>query len=316
VSPRQALRRIADFLAGTALDRAVRRAIAGRRRDFLFFWNRGLGDIALGLVPVFARIRRDVPRARIIVVTRPELAQPFAMTDADSIVTIPGLARGARITRDELRKVPGVDLERGAIVFEDPDVNRWLRGRRSEFPPALRWNPAWDALADRIAPAAAGEIYIGAHVSAETRQFYGYAKDWEPSAWRELMARLDDVPAVRWILFGQSAEPRYVRPNVIDLRGHTGYFEMASIIKNRCRVLVAPDSGVLATAFYLDARFPLDIVSLWSDPRQGILLQGCPSPNTLLRHVPLVGRAEQARNIPVDAVLAEVRAALAHATAA
>lgn len=282
----------------------------------MFFWNRGLGDIALGLVPSFARIRRDVPGARIIVVTRAELAEPFAMTDADSIVTIPELVRGTRITRDELRRVGGVGAARRAVAFEDPDVNRWLRGRRSEFPPSLRWNTAWDSLANRIAPAAAGEVYIGAHVSAETRQFYGYDKDWEPGAWRELMARLDDVPVVRWILFGQSAEPRYVRPNVIDLRGHTGYFEMASIIKNRCRVLVAPDSGVLATAFYIDARFPLDIVSLWSDPRQGILLQGCPSPNPLLRHVPLVGRAEQARNIPVDAVLAEVRAALARATAA
>ena len=318
MSPRQALRRIADAFAGTALDRAVRHAAAAPRqtpRDFLFFWNRGLGDIALGLVPVFARIRRDVPGARIIVVTRPELAEPFAMTDADSIVTIGGLARGTRITRDELRAVPGVDLERCAVVFEDPDVNRWLRGRRGEFPPSLRWDPAWDALAERIAPAVAGELYIGAHVSAETRQYYNYAKDWEPAAWRELMARLDDVPAVRWILFGQSAEPRYVRPNVIDLRGGTGYLQMASIIKNRCRVLIAPDSGVLVTAFYLAARFPLDIVSLWSDPRQGILLQDCPSPNPLLRHVPLVGRDEQARNIPVDDVLLAVRAALVRATA-
>lgn len=98
---------------------------------------------------------------------------------------------------------------------------------------------------------------------------------------------------------------------MIDLRGRTGYLEMASVIRNRCRLLVAPDSGVLATAYYLAARFPLDVVSLWSDPRQGILLQGCPSPNPLLRHMPLVGRDEQARNIPVDDVLAELRAGIA-----
>lgn len=310
MSPRQALRRLADVTAGTALDRAVLRAASGRRRDFLFFWNRGLGDIALGLVPIFARIRRDVPGARITVVTRPELAEPFALTEADAIVTVPGLARGTRMSRDELRAMPGLDVERCAAVFDDPDVNRWLDGRRSEFAPSLRWDDAWDALAGHVPNARPGEICIGAHVSAETRQFYRYAKDWEPDSWRELMARVGDVPGVRWLLFGQHAQPGYARSNVIDLRGKTGYLEMASIIRNRCRVLIAPDSGVLATAYYLRVRFPLDIISLWSDPRQGILLQGCPSPNPLLRHLPIVGRDEQARNIPVDDVLAELRVAL------
>lgn len=313
MSPRQALRRIADSVAGTALDRAVRRAAGGSVSDFLFFWNRGLGDIALCLVPIFARVRRDVAGARIVVVTRPELAEPFALTDADSIVTIPDLPRGTKVTQADLRALPGLDRKRGTVVFEDPDVNRWLRGRRREFPPALRWDRAWDVLADRVPPAAVGEIYIGAHVSAETRQFYSYAKDWEPDSWRQLMTRLGDAPVVRWLLFGQSPEPRFGGPNVIDLRGKTSYLEMASIIKNRCRVLIAPDSGVLATAFYLDARFPLDVVSLWSDPRQGVLLQGCPSPNPLLRHIPLVGRDEQAANIGLDDVLSEVRAALVRA---
>ena len=233
------------------------------------------------------------------------------LTEADAIVTVPGLARGARmIATKPCAGCPALDLERFAAVFDDPDVNRWLEGRRGEFPPALRWDAAWDALAARVPPASPGEICVGAHVSAETRQFYSYAKDWEPDAWRELMARVGDAPGVRWLLFGQSAQPSYARANVVDLRGATGYLEMASIIRNRCRVLIAPDSGVLATAFYLRARFPLDVISLWSDPRQGILLQGCPSPNPLLRHFPIVGRDEQARNIPVDEVLAVLRAVL------
>ncbi len=310
MSPRQALRRLADGLAGTALDRAVRRAAAGPARDFLFCWNRGLGDIALCLVPIIARIRRDVPGARVTIVTRSELAEPFAMTDADAVVTIPGLPRGSLVSMAQLQALPGFDRGRHAAVFLDPDVNRWLRGRRTEFPPTLRWDPAWDALAERVPPAPQGQVYIGAHVSAETRQYYSYAKDWAPESWRALMERQGDAPRVRWLLFGQIAEPNFAHPDVIDLRGATGYLEMASIIRHRCRVLIAPDSGVLATAYYLDARFPIDIVSLWSDPRQGVLLQGCPSPNPLLRHIPLLGRDEQARNIPVDAVLAEVRAAL------
>src|SRR4030095_3555432 len=155
-----------------ALDRAVRRAAAGPRRDFLFFWNRGLGDIALGLVPAFARVRRDVPGARVIVVTRPELKEPVALNDADSVRTTAGLARGERVTLADLRAIAGPELDRCAAVFEDPDVNRWLLGRRHEFSPLLRRRPAWCPLSDRVAPAAAGGVYVGAHVSAEKTQYY------------------------------------------------------------------------------------------------------------------------------------------------
>ena len=309
MSPRQALRHIADGFVGTALDRAVWRARAGARRDFLFCWNRGLGDIALCLVPIFARIRREVPDARITVVTRPELAEPFRMTAASRVVTIPGLARNANIEVADLRHA-GLDPDAFAAVFTDPDVNRWLAGRRAEFAPALRWDAAWDVLADRTLPAAPDLIRVGAQPSTETAGYYGYGKDWEPDSWRALFARTDLFPRVEWLLFGVAPEPRYDAPHVVDLRGRTGYLEMASLIKNRCRALIVPDSGVLATAYYLDAQFPLDIVSLWSDPRQGVLLQGSPSPNPLLRHVPLVGRDEQARHIPVDAVASELRAAL------
>jgi len=251
-----------------------------------------------------------VPGARIVVVTRPELDEPFRMTDADRVVTIRGLARDTKLTLDSLRRA-GIEPERFAVVLTDPDVNRWLHGRRSEFPPALRWDPAWDALAGRHVPAAPGRIRVGAHVSAETRAYYGYDKDWAPASWRALFARTGELPRVEWILFGQAPEPKYDGPNLIDLRGQTGYLEMASILRHRCRMLVAPDSGVLATAYYLGGRFPLDVISLWSDPRQGVLLQGCPSPNPLLRHIPLVGRDEQARNIAVDDVVAELRTAIA-----
>lgn len=310
MSPRQALRRIADRVAGNALDRAVRRAAAGPAHDFLFCWNRGLGDVALCLVPIFARIRRDVPGARIAVVTRPDLLEPFRMTDADAVVASEGLARDAFPTAERMRGLPGVGPGPWAAVFPDPDVNRWLHGRRREFPPVLRWDPAWNALADAVVPPSDGRVTIGAHVHSETRGHYSYDKDWPADSWRELFARVDDVRGVRWLLFGRTAEPRFDARDVVDLRGRTGYLEMASVLRNRCRVLIAPDSGVLNTAYYLGERFPLDVISLWSDPRQGILLQGCPSPNPLLRHVPLVGAGELARNVAVDAVLAEVRAAL------
>ncbi len=310
MSPKQLLRRISDRLFGTALDRAVWRIAHDPRRSILFCWNRGLGDIALCLVPIFARIRRDVPGARIAVVTRPDLAEPFAMTDADDVRAIAGLARDAPIDVDIIRDAARLDPRAFAVVFTYPDPNRWLTGRRTEFPPSLSWDPRWDAYAERLVPAVPGTITIGAHVDSETARYYNYRKDWPPAAWRELFDRFDDRPNIRWLLFGRSPDPGYTRGNVVDLRGRTGYLELAAVIRNRCRVLIAPDSGILTTAYYLGARFPLEVISLWSDPRQGILLQGCASPNPLLHHAALVGRDEQAANIPVDAVEAAVRAAL------
>ncbi len=316
MSPKQLLRRISDRLLGTALDRAVRRLTRDPRRSILFCWNRGLGDVALCLVPIFARIRREVPGARIAVVTRPELADPFGMTDADDVRIVAGLDRDAPIREADIHSATGLEPRDFAVVFTYPDPNRWLAGRRTEFPPSLSWDPRWDSYADRLLPAMAATITVGAHVDSETARYYRYRKDWPPAAWRELFDRFDDRPDIRWVLFGRSPASVYARNDVVDLRGRTGYLELASVIRNRCRVLIAPDSGVLTTAYYLAARFPLEVVSLWSDPRQGILLQGCASPNPLLHHVPLIGRDEQAANIPVDEVEAAVRAALSRIASA
>src|SRR5687767_5680611 len=90
-------RRFSDRAFGTAFDRTLERAAADRRADYLFFWNRGLGDIALGLVPLFARVRARRPDARIVVVTREELRVPFAMTGADEVHVLPALEREARV---------------------------------------------------------------------------------------------------------------------------------------------------------------------------------------------------------------------------
>jgi ADP-heptose:LPS heptosyltransferase len=304
------IRRLDDRLRGTAFDRAVAAAAAKPRAGFLFVWNRGLGDVTLALVPLFARIRERVPGARITVVTRAELAEPFRLTDADDVRVIAGLDREAKVDAERLRAGAGLDPERFDAVFLDPDCTRWLHGARDEHPPKLRWDPAWDALAAAVVPDAPGRTLIGAHVSSETAGYYGYVKDWPVERWRELMERLGSADGARWVLFGHRPEPAFDLPHVADLRGRTGFLEMMAIVKNRCRALVGPDSGILNTAYFLGVPFPIDLVSLWSDPRHGILQQGGPSPNPLLRHVPLVGRDEDVRNIAVAAVEGALRRAL------
>jgi len=304
-------RALDDRLRGTPFDRTLRDARAAGRRDFVFGWNRGLGDIALGLVPLFARIRESDPRGRITVYTRPDLAEPFALTDADAIHVVPGLARGTPVDLAGAARGTGTELPANAVLFADPDPTRWLDGQRQRHPPVLHWNAQWNALADAMLPPAGDEMVIGAHVNSETARYYGYVKDWPAAAWQALLSRFPAASGVRWVLFGNAPVPSLAGSNVVDLRARTSFLALLAAIRTRCRVLVAPDSGVLTAAYYLADDFPLDVVSLWSDPRQGILKQGCASPNPRLRHVPLFGRAEDVRNLEVEEVSNAVAAALA-----
>jgi hypothetical protein len=301
---------LGDRLLGTPFARALARARRDGRREFVFGWNRGLGDIALGLVPLFVQIRAAVPGSRIAVFTRAELAVPFELAGADAIHVIPGLERDTDFDLGAAAARVGIALPPDATVFADPDPTRWLGDDRRAFPPALRWDPAWNALADRLAPPAGAEVVIGAHVHSETARYYGYVKDWPVAAWQALFARFPVTRGVRWVLFGNAADAAYAGTDALDLRGRTDFLELLAVIRTRCRILVAPDSGVLTATYYLADDFPLEIVSLWSDPRQGVLKQGCPSPNPSLRHVPLQGPGEDLRNLSPDDVAAAVEAAL------
>lgn len=306
-------RALADRVRGTEFDRAVQHAARESRSEFVFGWNRGLGDIALGLVPLFLRIRARCPGSRITVYTRADLVQAFALTDADAVFGVPDAVRGQPIDPNAAAASMGSPLPAYATVFADPDPTRWLDGQRQAFPPVLHWNPEWDALADRFLSGAAPRLVIGAHVHSETAQHYGYVKDWPEASWRALLARYPQDSGVQWVLFGHAAASALPQANVLDLRGRTDFLELLAIIRKRCRVLVAPDSGILTVAYYLDGNFPLDIVSLWSDPRQGVLKQGCASPNPGLRHTALMGPQEDVRNLAVETVQRAVDAALARA---
>lgn len=300
------IRSLVRRFRGNELDRILEGAVRGDARRFLVFWNRGLGDIALGLYALFARIREAVPAAEIAVLTRQDLGEAFALFDVQRVIVDARLERGERDGYANAVTRLGVKAADFDVVLDRPDPTGWLASQHGAVVPRLAWKPEHDALASRF-PLGDGRLLVGAHVSAETARFYGYVKDWPAESWRALFAGLGDE---RCVLFGHAPEPRFDLAGLADLRGQTTLLEMLAIVKNRCRVLVAPDSGVLTMAYYLDCAFPLTIVSLWSDPRQGILKQGVASPNPLLRHVPIIGEGEDVRQISVGEVLAHVREAL------
>jgi len=309
------LRRVvADRLHGTPFDRALARAGQTGQRDFVFGWNRGLGDIALGLVPLFARIRARCTGSRIILVTRPDLADMAALAAVDDVVIVAGLLRDEPLDPLQAALTRGLSFRGEPVVFANADPTRWLDGQRTSFPPRLAFAPGFDALAARFHVPGEGRVIIAAHVNSETAQYYGYVKDWPAASWRELIAQFPAGRGVHWVLFGNAPAPAFDFANVTDLRGQTTLLELLALIRARCHVLIAPDSGILTAVYYLDGNAPLEVISLWSDPRQGILKQGCASPNPALHHHALVGADDDVRKLRVADVEAAVAAALADAT--
>lgn len=284
-------------------DQLLKEAKKTGKQRFLVCWNRGLGDIPLGLYALTHRIRTYVPDARITFATREDLADGFKMLAAVSTIIDPQWKRGSPFDLDATLKKTGFDRSHFDVILERPDPSRWLMWQLGKLTPRLTWDPAWDALADRFS-LSKEKFYVGVHVQTETS--YAYEKNWPMAYWQELLQRAVQEQGVEILLFGFSPHPAFEGPGIHDLRGRTSLFEMLSIIKNHCRQLLVPDSGVLSMAYYIDAAFPLDILSLWADPRQGVLKQNVPSPNPLLRHRPLIARKGDLRTLSVDHVMEEL----------
>jgi len=305
------LRAIGDRLAGDPFERALARGARERRKRVVFFWNRGLGDIALGLVPMFARAAERIPGASIEVVTRADLEEPFRLTTASRVHVVPGLERGERIGAETACARLPADPREGALAIDVPDPTRWLAAARGRAaPPRFRWDPAFDALATRFVDPGDARPWIAVHASTETAGHYRYVKDWPADAWLELFREAARRHDVRFVLLGLAPRPALAAPNAIDLRGRTRFLEMLALVRTRCVALVAPDGGVLNAVYFLDANFPITVVSLWSDPRQGLLKARAASPNPRLVHAPLVGAGEDVRAIPTGDVLAALEVAL------
>lgn len=307
--------RLRDRAVGNQFERAMRRARGLDRPRVLLYWNRGLGDIALGLCALFERIRADFPDARISVITRGDLGPAFTMTEADEVLVWPVLARGNADGFAQGCAALDIRTDDYDIVLDRPNPTAWLADGLGRFVPRMHWPAQWNALADRFTAIGTDRPVIVAHVSSETGQFYGYVKDWPSERWRDLFSRIGDRHAVQWVLVGHSQPQAFDRPDVLDLRGRTSLPEVLSILRNRAQVLLAVDSGILSIVYYLDERFALEVISLWSDPRQGILKQAVASPNVLLRHCHLVGDGEDIRRLPVERVSRAVDDALARLSA-
>jgi len=279
------------------LDWMLKRAAKRGERHVVLGWNRGLGDIALGLYAIVHRIRQFLPEAKITFVTRPGLKDGFSMLPGVECLVAPGWQRGKKVDIKQTIKELGLNVKQLYIV-ENPSPTDWCQWQRGTLVPRLRWDTGYEDRWKRF-DLPEGFTYIGVQVAGETN--YGLWRNWPPERWNELFDRLAVLGSVRVLLFGQSSEIPFSHPMLIDLRGKTSLFDLLSLLKNRCSAAVLPDSGILSLLYYLDASFPLRVVSLWCDS-QGVLKQAVPSPNPQLVHCPLIGEKKNLSSISADRV--------------
>lgn len=281
-----------------ALDRLLKRASRHKQKRILLFWNRGLGDIPLGLYSVVERIREYIPDAQITFLTRPNLADGFLMLGDVEILVSPHLKRGQKVDVEKLLWELKIDPLWYDHIIHNPDPTRWVRWQLGKITPALRWQQKWDLLYKKydLDP----ELqYVGIHV--ETQTGHGPYRNWSTERWQQLF---DLLSAKNYgiLLFGFEGTTQFHAKHLIDLRGKTPLFELLSIIKNRCSALVAPDSGISTICYYINTPFPLTHICLWADPHQGVLKQNVPSPNPLLKYIPLIGKDRNLSTISAQQV--------------
>lgn len=268
------------------LDQVLKVAQRAGKKRVLICWNRGMGDIALGLYGLNYRIREFLPDAEITYLTRSDLKEGFELLENLNVLADPEWNRHLSFDLDCSLSKLGLKRSDFDVILEKPDPTNWLIRQRAVLIPKLRWDPQWDALCNQFA-VDKDKHCVGVHVQTET--FYSsFDRNWPLDYWKELFQRITCEKNGQILLFGFSPSPPFDIPGVIDLRGKTGLYDMLSLIKNRCTHLVLPDSGPLAMSYYLNCSFPITVVSLWADPRHGVLKQKVPSPNPLLTHIPLL----------------------------
>ncbi len=248
-----------------------------KARSVLILWNRGLGDIPLGLYALVQMIRSSLENPHITFATRSDLVEGFSFLHGVELLEMPHWRRGEAVQMDP-------DMARQFDwVIEKADPTYWCRWQLKTLTPRLVWNEAFypESWAEALPQGA-----IAFHVHSETS--YGYEKNWPTSHVQEALRLFKQRSSRPVFLLGAKAQPSFPVEAGHDLRGRTNLRTLLWILTHRCSHLLAPDSGILSFLYYLDLQFPIRVVSLWGDPKQGILKQGVPSPNLLFDHIPLL----------------------------
>lgn len=268
-------------------DRLLKKAKKKKARHLLLAWNRGLGDVALGLYALVVRIRYFLPDAKITFLVREDLKAVFELLEGVDIIVAEGWRRWEKYDVFATLKKMGRDAAEFDEVISWPDPYYWAQWQWKKLIPKLLWPKGVEGLSRRFA-FDSHESYILVQPCCESG--YAFFRDWPQERYEELFSLFAKIPEVKVILVGMKKEPLFSFANIIDLRGETSFDEIISLLFEKCEVALLPDSGILSTVYYLDVNKMVKIVSLFVSEKYGLLRQGVPSPNPSLRHIPLISK--------------------------
>ncbi len=292
-------KKIRRLLLPNPFDSQLKKCVKHGGKKVLLGWNRGLGDIALGLYAMIQRIREKVPGAEITFLTRPNLQDGFSLLRGIDVLIDPDLKRGQCWDACFSLKKLGIDPKSFDLIIGKPSPTDWVPWQRGKVVPLLEWDASYENLWQKFG-LEEGFTYIGVQVVVETN--YGPWRNWPIVHWKLLFARLEKLKNVKIILLGGDEKTEFQGENLIDLRGKTTLFELLSIA-TKCSHMILPDSGILSMVYYLNYPFPIHLISLWGDPNHGILKQAVNSPNPRLKHTPLIGALRDLSTVTVDLMM-------------
>jgi len=293
------LKKIIRKFSPNPLDQIIKKAQKNRDKRFLLFWNRGLGDIALGLYAMVQKIKESIPDSEITFLIRKDLAQGFSFLEGVKVIRAPDWKRGERYCGQAEIKRLGLDRKKYDIVIEWPDPTYWVKWQLGNVVPKLYWKKEFERPLDEMG-LEKKQKYIACQPLCETN--YGLWRNLPPASWKLLFSRLAEKKE-GVILLGKEPTPKFEGDNIIDLRGKTDLYTLLSLLQKKIKCLIVPDSGILSMTYYLYRSFPIKVISLWADPNHGVLKQNIFSPNPELIHIPLVEEKKDLSALDINKIL-------------
>ena len=292
------LKKILRAILPNPLDSILISAHKKNFKSFLLGWNRGIGDIPLGLFAVVHRIRWFVPDAKITFMIRSSLQEGFSLFPQVKTIVAPSWKRGDDYSIASTLSEMNIPKENFDVIIEKPDPTYWVKYQIGRVRPYLTWDSENDGLSKKF-DLPEGYVYVAAQPHNDTN--HSPWREYPEKKWADLFDFFDRTGRIKVILFGLEKKGNFQNRCLIDLRGKTALLDVLSIIKNRCSHAILPDGGILSLLYYLNVNFPLRLVTLWSD-KQGVLKQNVESPNKQLMHLPIVRSKSDFKDIDPEEI--------------
>lgn len=296
------LKKLFRKISSNSLDVMLKSLLKQGGNNILIEWNRGLGDIPLGLFAIVKRVRQFIPDSKITFITRKDLKDGFSMLENIDVAVCPFWERHKE--HDLLGSIKKIGLNPSDydLIIERPDPTYWVKWQLGKITPMLNWNVEYDNLYKKF-PIDLSKKVIA--IQPDVGSSYNLWRTLSAPKWQQLLFELEKQENIQILLVG-SKETKLESKNTLDLRGKTTLFELISILKGACNEAILLDGGILSLIYYINDSFDLKLTSLWGDPRQGIIKQGVASPNPRLVHESIIGEFKNVDSISVDQICQKI----------